>query len=463
MKAARYNRIFQAPNGAWLAFNAWTTALAEIEPENLDFLRAILADPDGTPCDTPERQEMREALLLARFLVEDNADERATIKSDLLRDRFSPDTLYLTIAPTLDCNFRCDYCYEERLKINMSRTVEEALVRWVEARSPAARKLYVTWYGGEPLLPQSFGAIERLSERFQALARDRGTEYAADLVTNGSLLDRAKMERLAQLGVATVQLTLDGGPEAHDARRCFPGGRGSFDLILENLKRSVDLAEFHVRVNVDKRNAMSVLEIAEIMRREGLIDKVRPYLAQVVLDGASCGNIQEICYGSREYAEVEIEIYREAIRRGLPMMRYPFRIVGAYCQAEKMNAYVVAPTGELFKCWHEVTMTPEHAIGSVLEEQEPYQKLNEDRWLAWDAFERSGCRECDILPMCHGGCPLLALRGDDPARGACDHYRWHLEPLLELKYAAALADQERQAASAGEPAREAEGAGGEPR
>ena len=31
MKASRFNRIFQARDGAWLAFNSWSTALAEIQ------------------------------------------------------------------------------------------------------------------------------------------------------------------------------------------------------------------------------------------------------------------------------------------------------------------------------------------------------------------------------------------------------------------------------------------------
>ena len=139
MKASRYNRLFQASDGAWLAFNGWSTALAEIEPEKLEFFKALLADPDGTPCDTPEKHEMREAMVGAHFLIDDNMDELATIKSDTLQDRFTRESLLLTIAPTLNCNFICDYCYEEHLKITMSKAVEEALIRWVGERAEGAR------------------------------------------------------------------------------------------------------------------------------------------------------------------------------------------------------------------------------------------------------------------------------------------------------------------------------------
>lgn len=435
MKASRYNRLFRASDGTWLAFNAWSTALAEIEPEQLDFVRALLEQPDGVPCDTPEKREIREALVGARFLVEEAEDEVATVKADLLRDRFRVDELHLTIAPTLDCNFRCDYCFEEHLKVTMSKRVREALAGWVEHRLRRSEALYVTWYGGEPLLPRAYPVVEALSRRFQEICRERGVEYGAHLVTNGFFLDRPKMEALRELGVSKVQLTLDGPPAAHDARRHLIGGRGTFARILENLEATADLADFQLRINVDARNALSALEVVEILVERGLAGKVRPYLAQITHDGAACGNILEFCYSNDDFAKMEVEIYREAAKRGLPLARYPFRIAGAFCTADRANGFVVSPTGALFKCWHEVTMSPEKSIGSLLDaEQQPFQKINEDRWLNWDALSKSGCRSCEVLPLCHGGCPVEAMKHPERERGACEHYKFHLEPLLEIRH-----------------------------
>lgn len=434
MKASRYNKLYQASNGAWLAFNSWSTALAEIEPENLDFFRAILADPDNTQCDTPEKRQMREAMLGAHFLVEDELDEKATLKADIMRDRFSKEKLFLTIAPTLNCNFRCDYCYEEHLKITMSKPVEDALIRWVRKMAPASKELLVTWYGGEPLMPNAFPVVERLSRAFMELAKERGMKYFAHLVTNGYYLDKAKMESLTSLGVGKVQVTLDGPPEIHDKRRFVVGGKGSFHRIIENMKECVDMAEFQTRINVDRRNAMSTLEVTDILAKEGLLKKVRPYLAQVVADGETCGNIDEMCFSSEDFAETEMEIYQASAKRGYPLSRYPSRTTGAFCMAEKLNGFVIAPNGSIFKCWHEVTLAPEQSVGSLLDEQQPFQKHNEDKWLGWDALEKQGCQSCEILPICHGGCPLQAKKHPERDRGACDHCKFHLESLLELHY-----------------------------
>ncbi len=435
MKASRYNRIFRATDGTWLAFNSWSTALAELEPEQVGFVEALLADPEGTACDNPEKRAVREALIEGNFLIEDAVDELATAKADLLRDRFRVDQLHLTIAPTMDCNFRCDYCFEEHLRVSMSKHVQDKLLEFSAEKLSTAQVLAVTWYGGEPLLPRAFPVVERLSEGFLEQCRARGVDYQAHLVTNGFFLDRPKMERMVELGVNKVQVTLDGPPAQHDKRRHLVGGRGTFDRILENLIATVDLAEFQVRINVDARNSMEAIEVVEILVAAGLGGKLRPYLAQVTHDGAACGNIQELCYSSQDFARMEVEVYREAARRELPLSRYPFRLAGAFCTADRLNGYVVAPNGLLFKCWHEVTMNPERSIGSLLDGQQASQKSNEDRWLNWDALgTKSGCRSCDVMPLCHGGCPLEAMRHPERDRGACEQYKFHLEPLLEVRH-----------------------------
>ncbi len=434
MKASRYNRLFQAADGAWLAFNSWSTALAEVEPDQLDFYRTLLHDPDGTACDTADKRDMREALIAGHFLVDDAMDEVGTIKADLLRDRFSLEQLHLTIAPTLDCNFRCDYCYEEHLRVNMSKPVCDATVRWTEKQLARSDHLHVTWYGGEPLLAKSWDVVQRLSESFLELTTKIGKTYSAHIVTNGFLLNRAKMERLKELGVEMVQLTLDGPKAVHDKRRFLVGGNGTYDRIVENLKEIIDLTHVQLRVNVDQRNLMGALEVAEHMAELGLAHKMRMYLAMVTSDAKVCGNIQEMCYDTKDFAAAELEVYREAARRGLPLQKYPSRLAGAYCSADRLHGYVLAPSGLVFKCWHEVTMRPDRAIGSVLDEQEPFQKNNEDFWLKWDALEKSGCRSCTVLPLCHGGCPLEAMEKKDPERGSCDQYRFNLEPLVELRY-----------------------------
>jgi uncharacterized protein len=221
----------------------------------------------------------------------------------------------------------------------------------------------------------------------------------------------------------------------HDERRPLVGGGGTYERIVRNLQEIVDLVPIQLRINVDQRNAMNALEVVEHLQELGIAGKMRMYLAMVTGDSEVCGNIQEMCYDSQEFAHTELEVYREAARRGLPLQKYPSRVVGAFCSAERLHGYVIEPGGQIFKCWHEVTMHPDRAIGSVLDkDQQPFQKQNEDFWLKWDALEKPGCRSCSALPLCHGGCPLEAMEQNHPDHGSCDPYKHHLEPIVELKY-----------------------------
>src|SRR5690606_20137919 len=141
------------------------------------------------------------------------------------RSKFQPtNTLGLTICPTLNCNFRCTYCYQHHLKGVMRADVRNRIAAYVAA-SDGLQDLHVTWFGGEPLLAMT--VVEGLSERFLAGPH----RYSASIVTNGSRLTPAHSRRLVELNVTRAQITLDGPRDLHDQRRPLAGGAPTFDAI----------------------------------------------------------------------------------------------------------------------------------------------------------------------------------------------------------------------------------------
>jgi uncharacterized protein len=434
MKPSRYNKIFQSHDGTWLAFNAFSTALASIEQEDLPFIQSLLAQPGSIPCDTPHKREIRELLVKGGFLIPDDVDELAAQKVEILQDRFRTDMLALTIAPTLDCNFRCDYCYEDHLRVTMSSAVQKALLQWTASRAATIDSLQVAWFGGEPMLPTAFPVVESLSRGFMDLARRQGIRYQAQIITNGYFLDPAKVELLKSLGVEQIQVTLDGPPVIHDRRRILLGGQGTFWRILDNMKSVAGMIPIQLRINVDRRNAGATIDLVELLVKEGLAGKVHPYIAQVTAGGSACGNIVESCFDGPDFALAAAEIYREAAKRGLPLSRFPFRIRGAFCIAERVNGFVVAPSGAIFKCWEEVTSRPQGAVNHLLDGKQLFHRVNESRWLSWDVFGKQECPSCEVLPSCHGGCPISAMSRPESPRGACQEFKFNLQPLLEIRH-----------------------------
>jgi len=96
----------------------------------------------------------------------------------------------------------------------------------------------------------------------------------AQMTTNGYLLDKAKSERLNDLKIDSIQITLDGTKDIHDSRRTLSGGEPTFQRILDNidsLMHSSYRGKCDIRVNIVQRKKSSRLSgKGETRRKNGL-------------------------------------------------------------------------------------------------------------------------------------------------------------------------------------------------
>ncbi len=123
--------------------------------------------------------------------------------------------------------------------------VIEGFVNYINKNSNG-RKTRVTFFGGEPLL--NIKAIEKVSEKLKNI------DYEFSIVTNGSLLTENIADKLYNYGLRYVQITLDGPENVHDKRRYFDDGRGSFNIIMKNLKYAQNIFNVVLRINIDYSN-----------------------------------------------------------------------------------------------------------------------------------------------------------------------------------------------------------------
>ena len=75
-------------------------------------------------------------------LVEDDVDELERLEFYRNLEKYDITSLGLTIAPTLDCNFRCKYCFETHPKGKMSPETQTALINFVDKRF-LPKKLFI--------------------------------------------------------------------------------------------------------------------------------------------------------------------------------------------------------------------------------------------------------------------------------------------------------------------------------
>jgi uncharacterized protein len=415
-KSSRYNYFSVLPGGKELLFNFLTLRLIAFEAKEAAKAHRILADP----VLPPRRGEARLTQLLLRngFLVDEGTDETAPLEREFRKSRDEERILSLTVLPTLACNFRCSYCYEDHsAPLQMSREVEDALIAFVQERLHDGGRMSVVWFGGEPLLMKK--TIGTLSRAFLDLCEARRAEYSASMITNGYLLDGATAAWLKGLKVWTAQVTLDGPPEVHDLRRPLATGGKTFRMIVDNLKAAVDFLEISVRVNVDATNRDSLGRFLDHMIDEGIAAKAGIYPALTGPFTSACGHIADQCLGREEFSIVSLETSLELTRRGLSDRQFP-AAQDLPCGALRRGNFIVTPSGGLAACWNRVAV-PEKHIGHLL--SPPTKEMDREResWFDFDPF-RLECRECLVLPICMGAC---AHQYFEKGQLACSGWKHH--------------------------------------
>ena len=275
MKPSKFNVFIPLPSDEeeYLVFNTLTDSRATVGGE---LKRALERTYLGEELD-PEVQACLEPLQELGIMVQDEVDEDRTAQDWLHRVKSSTDTLDVTLLTTYACNLACEYCFEKRIGSNafMDDETCRKAAAWISQRIEQVRpnRLRLTFYGGEPLL--NLGAVRYLSRQLYAEASKRGTEVEITLATNGVLLSREIVLELLPYGLTTVKVTLDGDGAAHDARRPFKDGRGSFEAIFSNLRAVKDLVSLVVVGNYDRNNKGAVPVLLDRLQAFGFQDSIR--------------------------------------------------------------------------------------------------------------------------------------------------------------------------------------------
>ena len=285
-------------------------------------------------------------LKLQKIIVDDYEVESEELLQTANKLRYEPTQITFTIAPSMNCNFDCFYCYEKGFRQHtMSDEIAHKVAQFVLDNVSPNQTLKVIWYGGEPLM--GFHAIEIISEAILA-APDRYHRFIAEIVTNGYLLTNTIVKKLVEYHVEFAQITLDGSREIHDSRRYLHNHKPSFDTILNNIRSAISKLKISIRINIDNiNNSTSVLELMDILNEFNLLNKVGFYLAPVE-DFKDSNN--PACLSSKEYSFEEIKIYKTLFNKGINIINIPRPTLG-FCEAINEKDYVIDPNGFLYKCW----------------------------------------------------------------------------------------------------------------
>ncbi len=432
LKVSRYvTRVELEDVDTLLVYGGLAGRLVEATGDTRAAVEALLADPNGPSID--DDGTVRTTLRDQGILIPESWDELAILEQ---RRALGHDPLAggmsLTICPTVNCNYRCTYCYQRHVGRLMSDAVQDRLVAFVSEQTPPVSSLWITWFGGEPLMGLS--VIERLTPILRALVPDDA--YGAHIITNGSLVTPEVSTRLIDLGIESAQITLDGPREVHDVRRPAAGGQPTFDRILTNMAGADRRLRFSVRVNTDRRNAERVSELFDQLDAAGLRGRAQVYFAPVTPYTQVCADTAGHCLAGSDWSKLNASLRLEAVQRGYGALALPQSKTGV-CIADDPRGWVVTPEGLFYKCWNDVTEPSKAVYDVVRGERTAAMQAELDRWQNWSPFALSECRECRTLPQCHSGCAHLAMQQPGAlTHGDCSELKWNLPETLATYYLA---------------------------
>jgi len=427
---SRYNHFQPWRDGYYIAYNAMSGAVALMTDENYAVYHRIVEKLSSDPPAelTAEESELLKQLEYGRFMRADGIDERAALRMEHNLSRYDRTSLGLVIAPTMACNMACGYCFESKSPIKMAPAVIESVVSFVEKQAKTLGGLEVDWYGGEPLL--ALDIIEDLTESFLDLAEEHQFEYSSSIITNGYLLTPDNVDRLVRLKIRHAQVTLDGPGRMHNVKRPLKNGKESFDRIIENLKYAADKISIGVRVNVDKTFTLETIEeLLNELIAAGLQERVGVYFGMVEPSSQVCANISESCYETADFSLVEVDYYRLLLQKGFRIDKLPSPMA-TFCMTQTVNAHLIDAEGYLYRCWNHVG-DKEKRYGNIADAIN-YMDDNFQRLFAFNPFEQTECYECNLLPVCMGGCPARRTDRELPAEKMCEAWKHNLEPMLEI-------------------------------
>ena len=104
------------------------------------------------------------------------------------------------------------------------------------------------------------------------------------------------------------------------------------------------------------------------------------------------------------------------------------------CGADYLYSFVIDAGGDMYKCLNDIGIK-KNSIGNI-EDLEDFSQLTQNpnrnytKYMTWSPFDFKKCRECNILPICMGGCQYNGREAGEPI---CESWKYEIEEYIKLK------------------------------
>ena len=404
MKFSKYNIFVDNEDNTYLMNNTLTGAMFKVD----GLVKDNILNSKFEAFSEKELQVYKQQ----GIIVEDSVQEERFLSYFYQKSKYVNNVLSLTALLTMDCNLQCSYCFQgakNKDKSFLTDATREKIYKFI-VDFTTERKLDVVsilLFGGEPLL--HFNKNIEWLDKIKKYCDENNKKFVTSIVTNGILIDDEILDSLKKYDCQTIQITLDGIPSIHNTKRIFRNKEGSFTQVLEGIKKVKNKQGLNnpvIRINIDKNNIGTTLELIQLLDNENLNDCFVDF--GIIRDGKCSSN----CFDDSELGDI-----LEPLWNTLKELKFNFNVKPSrkslYCGLYGDTSFTIDHKGNIYKCW-ELVGDDNHFMGSLNEEGK-ISSLNYNffNWMSRNPLETKECRECKYLPICGGGCGSVAIERHD--------------------------------------------------
>lgn len=314
---------------------------------------------------------------------------------------------------THGCNLRCKHCLSDAGKEEQNEMSLDKVKKTIDQLAEM-NVFKITFGGGEPLVrPDFLDILDYASEC------NRGIK----LTTNGTLVDAGILKRLKDTNVTSVQVSVDGLKQTHNA---FRGGQKSFEKAIAALKTFSNAGYWTLMSTAITRYNLNELEaLADLAVQCGASSfKPSPFIPvgrgrendeDLAVTLLELKNLAKTMLRKKEECKDVIDMQIDGLfpwllepcsERSLNIAKYPSRVG---CSAG-VSDVVITPSGNILPC----TFLRDFVAGNLRENSlkdiwKNSQIFNVFRDLKSNQLEGE-CRTCEYVPdYCQGGCRAAAF------------------------------------------------------
>lgn len=338
------------------------------------------------------------ALIKLGVIVKSETNEINNLLYEHRNQIYNKKSVRLTIMPTLECNFKCWYCYEDRVDGCMDNSTVKSIINFSKKliEEGTVNNFQLDWFGGEPLMYFD-DVVYVISAKIKNLCKKHNINFSNIITTNGALITPEMVIKFKEIQLNGFQITLDGNEQAHNKVKFNDTEENIYKKTLKSIFEIIDIIQnpsVMLRINYTPKNYKGLKDIID-----DIPDKYRKKI-EIAL--------QQVWQTENSKVDIKIEdCNNEFVASGFIAPMYKLDTKCYKCYADVDGQYVINFDGNVFKCTARdfANHEPEGILrnGEIIWNDVFYKRMSKT------PIENEKCISCFLLPACWGPCSQKVL------------------------------------------------------